>query len=165
LEAYGHEIRNLFIVACTEVEAQWKAILDANKYPAGKWTTNDYVKLLAPLRLADYQIDFTLYPSVPTLSPFSSWDARMPTQSLAWYDAYNATKHDREKNFSLATISNVVNAVAACAILLIAQFGKRDNWKNEIGEFFRVIKVPTWKQEEMYTRAPSQKYTSVDCLF
>jgi hypothetical protein len=165
LEAYGHEIRNLFIIACTEVETQWKAILNANHYTGDRWTTNDFVKLLAPLRLADYEINLPLYPGIPALSPFHKWNANQPTQSLTWYDAYNATKHDREKNFSQATMSNVINAIAACAILLIAQFGKRNSWKSELGEFFRITKVPVWKQEEMYARTPSQSYTSVNCKF
>jgi hypothetical protein len=164
-DVFGHEIRNLLIVACTEVEAQCKAILDANNYATRRLSTNDYVKLLTPLKLAEYEISFPLYPSIPALSPFNAWDVNIPTQSLDWYHAYNATKHDRENNFSQATLSHLVNAIAACAILLIAQFGKRDSWKNELGEFFRVTKAPIWKPEEMYIREPLQKYTSVNYPF
>jgi hypothetical protein len=31
--AYGHEIRSVFIVACTEVEAQWYGILKVHPHP------------------------------------------------------------------------------------------------------------------------------------
>jgi hypothetical protein len=166
LDVYGHEIRNLLIITCTEVEAQWKSILKANNYSTTKtYSTNDYVKLLTPLRLADYEIEFPLYPGIPPVCPFASWDLNKPTRSLGWYDAYNATKHDREMHFSRATISNVVNALAACSILLIAQFGKRETWKNELQEFFRFIKVPTWKPEDMYSRGQNQKYTPIDYPF
>src|SRR6202000_970508 len=30
LRAYGHEIRNLLMLACTEVESQWRGVLLAN---------------------------------------------------------------------------------------------------------------------------------------
>ncbi len=166
LEVYGHEVRNLLIIACTEVEAQWKAILDANSYPWDKTcSTNDYVKLPSPLKLAEYEVELPLYPEIQPLRPFSNWALSNPTRSLTWYDAYNATKHDREKNFSRATMSNAINAIAACAILLIAQFGKRDSWKSEISEFFQFKKVPTWKPEEMYMCTSKQKYKPIDYKF
>ena len=38
------------------------------------------------------------------LAPFALWEEARPTGSLAWYDAYNAVKHDRERNFSRATL-------------------------------------------------------------
>ncbi|MET3762212.1 hypothetical protein [Sphingomonas sp. UYEF23] len=44
LLVYGHEIRNLLILAATEVEMHWRGILHANGKSA-KVTTNDYVKL------------------------------------------------------------------------------------------------------------------------
>lgn len=47
-QTYGHEIRNLLILACTEIEAQWKGILKANGAVAEK--TNDYVKLKKAMR-------------------------------------------------------------------------------------------------------------------
>lgn len=32
LQAYGHATRNLLILACTEAEAHWKTVLEANGY-------------------------------------------------------------------------------------------------------------------------------------
>ena len=51
LVAYGHEIRNLLILACTEVEAFWRGVLVANHVspPNGHFSTNDYVKLAHPI--------------------------------------------------------------------------------------------------------------------
>ena len=47
LKAYGHEIRNLLILACTEAEAYWRGVLVANHVCAhdARLSTNDYVKL------------------------------------------------------------------------------------------------------------------------
>lgn len=36
LQAYGHEICDVLILACTEVEAQWKGIMKANGYKTEK---------------------------------------------------------------------------------------------------------------------------------
>jgi hypothetical protein len=44
LDAYGHEIRNVLILACTEVEALWKGVLSANG--AKGESTKDYVKFI-----------------------------------------------------------------------------------------------------------------------
>jgi hypothetical protein len=41
--AFGHEIRNVLILACTESEAHWKNILKANQEKGRN--TRDYVKL------------------------------------------------------------------------------------------------------------------------
>jgi hypothetical protein len=54
---YGLAQRELLLLACTEVESSWKAILTANGasslHGAGRWTTKDYVRLIAPLRLTE----------------------------------------------------------------------------------------------------------------
>jgi hypothetical protein len=39
------------LLACTEVECQWRSVLEANDYPGTRFTTNDYVKLLSVMRL------------------------------------------------------------------------------------------------------------------
>lgn len=101
---YGHEIRNLLILASTEVEAHWRGVLIANGYQKARFSTKDYVLLKEAMKLGEYGISLPYYPWLPTIKP--------PTQDLPWYDAYNAVKHDREQNFSCATLGNAVNAVA-----------------------------------------------------
>ena len=59
---------------------------------------------------------------IPT-SRLGGWNARHPTSSLVWYDAYNKTKHDREKNLKLATLNNAITAVGAAVVMFRAQFG------------------------------------------
>jgi hypothetical protein len=124
LTTYGHRLRHQLLVACTEVEAGWAGVLRANGYPgAGQLSTIDYVKLADPLHLRDYCVSLRQYEQYPTLEPFAGWDAAAPTKSLRWYDAYNRTKHDREANFHLATLDNVIQATAAYYVLTATQFG------------------------------------------
>ena len=124
LEAYGYDIRNLLILACTEVESHWRAVLKANGVSKDQYTTRDYVTLKNALRLNDFAISFPDYPWIVPVTPFKNWDERKPTKTLLWYDAYNAVKHDRENEFQRATLSFAFDAVAACIVLIVAQFGE-----------------------------------------
>lgn len=159
--AYGHEIRSLLLLASTEVETAWKAVLRANNYPAEcrgrKWTTADYVKLLDPLHLSGYELKLTSYPGVPLLTPFTGWDSKRATKSLPWYHAYNQTKHDREINFSMGTLKHAIDAVAATVVLFYAQYGQTYyDYEDEFFklrlrfEQFHVTRWPDFPPEEWY---------------
>jgi hypothetical protein len=150
---YGHEIRNLLALACMEVEAGWRAVLKANNYGGtGRYSTNDYVKLAAPLRLAEYTVRLSSHPKIDPFAPFAGWNAARPTASLPWYDAYNETKHDREANFRSATLMQMIHALGASHVMMHAQFGHcaalgvgsvdRDD--------FYLMHEPSWPIEERY---------------
>lgn len=134
--AYGHEIRQLLILACTEVEAQCKAVLRANHYTRLKknktpvaekdWKITDYFKVARPLRLAGFKLRTRGHPRFPVLDPFDAWGAGT-FAGLSWYSAYNQVKHDREQQFHLATLDNMVAAMAAVYVLITAQFGHFGN--------------------------------------
>lgn len=160
LDVFGHDLRNLLILASTEFEAQCKGILKANQCQAR--TTADYVKLLAPMRLNEYSISFARYGWLPSISPFEGWNALKPTKSLPWYDAYNATKHDRELSFSRATLRHGLSAMAAIVAVLVAQFGWRvmGLGHQALGEerewAFRIAKYPSWPDGETYNTIPTR---------
>jgi len=124
LDTFGHNVRELLLLAAMEVEASWAAVLKANGYSARRrLSTNDYVKLLDPMLLDSYSLKLTSYPSFPAIIPFEGWSASAPTQSLDWYDAYNATKHNREEHLDQATLVRAVKAVGAAVVMFYAQFG------------------------------------------
>jgi hypothetical protein len=157
---YGHEIRQLLILACTEVESAWKAILRANGYaPTSKgkprdekhWKTTDYVKLLGPMRLAEWSVEFYSHAEYRSIRPFARWKDANATESLSWYRAYNAVKHNRESHFSDATMAHMIDAMAAVFIMIKAQFGtfSFDGDRSEREEF-RVSSMPKWLPEDCY---------------
>lgn len=125
LSTYGHKQRELLLLAATEVESHWKWFLTASGLkPTGQgFSTNDYVNLAPAIFLSDFDITIPRYPSVKAISPFEGWDARRPTKSLPWYDAYNETKHDRVGGLSRATLESCLSAVAANLVLFISRFG------------------------------------------
>jgi hypothetical protein len=96
LKTFGQKTRELLILACTEVEVQWKYYLDkAGVMPAGQgFRTTDYVRLMSPLYLSEYEVSFPRHSSLAPIRPFATWNPAMATQSLQWYSKYNETKHD-----------------------------------------------------------------------
>jgi hypothetical protein len=151
LKTFGHGIRNFLILAATEVEAQWKQILEANGKKGG--TTSDYVKLSVPLKLPEFAVDFPWYPWLDPIKPFDNWGTgNAHTQSLPWYAAYNSVKHDREKNFAQSSLLNAFQAISGCFVLLCAQYGwdfaRRDD--KATNEFLRLLGAPKWELSEVY---------------
>jgi len=129
LHVYGHKVRELLLLAAMEAEASWAAILKANGYPPkDRLNTTDYVKLLDPMLLDSYSLALTSYPEFPSFAPLKDWDAKRPTQSLDWYEAYNATKHNREECLDAATLERAIHAVGATVVMFYAQFG----WKSSL---------------------------------
>lgn len=153
LDTYGHAIRNLLILACTEVEAHWRGILVANGVKKKGYATADYVQLLGPMKLDGYGVDYEYYPWLGSRRPFQGWNSTHPTQSLNWYDAYNAVKHDRETSFVRATLGHAFDAVSACAILMLAQYGYSiSGWRDsDAARFFNIHERPSWNPPEVYT--------------
>lgn len=121
---YSHKIRELLILACTEVETFWTFYLHKAGEPETKrFTTNDYFKLKDKLFLEEYTFTLKSFSSIPTIRPFANWNGSKPTESLKWYNAYNKTKHNRNLNFSYATFENAINSVVANLVLYSVRFG------------------------------------------
>ncbi len=155
LRAFGHDIRNLLILACTEVETHWRGVLVANSASQveTRLTTAVYVKLNGAMKLDHYTIAFPSYPWLPQFGPFEGWGSTgKPTQELPWYDAYNATKHDRESCFGRATLGHVFEAISACMTMLVAQFGLPFGLgkDEEFRSFFQLTGIPSWPPSDVY---------------
>jgi len=156
LRTYGHDIRNVLLLACMEFENECKGVLRANQYKATRqrWNTQDYVKLARPLRLSGFSVSLGHHPSLAPRQPFRVWKEGNPTLSLPWYNAYNNTKHDREGEFASAQLGHAIDAVAACAIMLAAEYRFIWAWRDRIGDFFKFSKAPNWKMTDRYIRTP-----------
>ena len=148
MQVYGHEIRNVLMLACMEVEAHCKRILLSNAQTADNM--GDFVKLSQPLKLTDYSVSFPYYPWLdPPLKPFDGW---RPKSSLRWYAAYNSVKHDRAEKFSSGTLEATFQAVAGCFVLLAAQHGSDFVLQGKEAEraFLKLVDWPSWAPEDFY---------------
>jgi len=153
LTTFGHKIRELLILVCTEVEAGWRAVLEANTTARKKsYRTDDYFRIKEPLRLGEWSVALKDYPNLGEFSPFSEWSKACPTKSLTWYDSYNAVKHDRETNFSRANLADLLSAMAALHIIQAAQWGPElfDRFYGDHFSPFFVTKWPKFSASELY---------------
>ena len=152
LACYSYRIHELLLRACVEVEANCKAILIENGYArkSKDLDMDDYRKLETSHRLSEFKVRFPAWSGLAgARTPFSAWAAG---GSLRWYQAYNATKHDRHTAFRSATFEHMIDAVCACAAILAAQFrdvdfsspasylvtDAADGSEGSIGEYFRI---------------------------
>jgi hypothetical protein len=166
LGAYGGTIRDIIILACTEVEAQWKGVLEANGVtPSNRhFKTPDYVKLLPVMKLDQYEVELIRYPGISGTGPFDTWNATEPTKSLSWYDAYNQVKHDREAKFEEASLKHAIEAVAACIVMLAAQFGVEALQRHHLKPVFEFRHHPGWEPKDWYYQpAPDRAWEHVHC--
>jgi hypothetical protein len=152
LEVFGTAIRDIIILACTEVENQWKAVLVANGAATidDRLSTVDYVRIAGPMKLHDYSVGLSRYPHVSEIRPFSGWIAASPSKSMPWYEAYNKVKHNREVNFSEAKLLHAIEAVAACVVMLAAQFGAESLRRHQLPTALEFRNRPTWEPEDCY---------------
>lgn len=120
--AYSHRLYSLFIRACTEFEANCKAILiENNSSIPDKPGIRTYYKIhdYDQYKLInDYHIKLHVSHEID-LKPLTSWEEN---KEPAWYGEYNDVKHARITEFKKAKFENVLNAIAAIYILLYARF-------------------------------------------
>lgn len=144
LGTYGHKIRELLILACTECENTWSSYIRLSGNTNNRLSTNDYVKLKDKLFLDEYQVIFSNHPIIKCFSPFKTWNNNQPTASLSWYDGYNKTKHNKDRYFNMATLENCLNAISANIILFCVRYSPyelidaNDICSNLINEYFSI---------------------------
>lgn len=160
---YGHRVRELLILACTEVEASWRGIYTANCSSAKKsYSTKDYVKLKPLLRLDEWAVRLKNHPGYPEINPFKGWEEAegMTTKSLPWYDDYNAIKHNRENEFHRASMGALIKAMAAVHVLQVAQWGPElyHQFHGNRYSAFETVSFPEYGPEEQYISVPIGLY-------
>jgi hypothetical protein len=148
-DTFGHEIRNLIILACTEVEAQWKGVLGAHGRMGN--STVDYRILERAMKLSEFGVAFPYYPWLKPIRPFADW--AKTSRPLAWYQAYNKIKHDREKQFERATLRCAFEAITGFFVMLCAQYGWNFAFRDDqaVSAFFHLVDRPKWDASEAYT--------------
>lgn len=155
MQCFGAGIRNLLMLACTECETLWRAVLTHNAYEfKGRASTQDFVKIKDALRLGEYAIQFQRWPWLSAAAPFRDWSETSPTKSIPWYDAYNSSKHDRYLNAKHATIDAAINSVAAVFIMIGASYGFQGvRHFDDINRFFHLSVAPRWPYSSCYTHS------------
>ena len=122
--------------------------------------------------LSSYEVILPIWNGTPPiLKPFERWKPGrgLPDHggtSLPWYQAYNASKHDRQDEFKKANFENLVIAVAGLLVLISSQFRDRDftagpqalaisgydyhEMEASTGSLFRIKYPDDWGDAELY---------------
>ena len=164
LPCFSYRLHELLLRSCVEVEANCKAILTENGYAkTGDWNMGDYRKINASHRLSSYEVIMPFWHGTRKVRrPFAPWAT---AGSLPWYQAYNATKHDRHSSFDQATFENVIDAMSGLVTILSSQFlfrdfspgpeaicteGPNDGTEYTIGGYFRIKYPKDWPSDQQY---------------
>lgn len=171
LKTFSYRIHELLMRTCIELEANFKAILTENIYTPSRdrfsnpiYNMSVYKKVDVTHHLSSYEVTLPIWAgSHRIISPFKDWKTG---QGLSWYQAYNASKHDRHQAFKQANMEHLLDAVAGLLVVLSSQFKTETfsageiflategygyhEMESAIGSLFR-IKLPNdWPDAEMY---------------
>jgi hypothetical protein len=147
---YSHEIRELLVLACIEIESAWKQVLLANGAKHRQWNRTDYVRLVEPMQLEYWNVSLASHGDYGDIRPFGGWNPGPASGGLDWYKAYNDAKHDRENNLSHATLAHAVSAMAALYIMTVAQFGQAHLEHGYFNEDMFICHPPTYPLSRLY---------------
>jgi hypothetical protein len=118
LSVYSHRLYELLLRGCTEFESLSREILEAHGLGrSGNLNITDFVAIAPLLDLQRQRAIASFWrPVAATISPFENWT--QANVSLAWYQDYNAVKHNRNAEFSRASLKNVRDAICSLFIVL-----------------------------------------------
>lgn len=117
LHVYSHRLNELLLRASTEFESLCREVLETHGHArSGNLNITDYVAIAPILELNRQRAIASFWrPVAVTLAPFEQWTPS--NVSLPWYQGYNAVKHNRNAEFSRASLSNVRDAI--CSVFII----------------------------------------------
>lgn len=120
---FSHRIYELILRACTEFETNCKGILKDNGYSTNRnLKITDYFKINAASKLSEYDVRLNIWtPNELIIKPFYNWNSTT-FNALDWYQNYNKVKHDRNKNFHLASLEILVKCMSGLFVILASQF-------------------------------------------
>jgi hypothetical protein len=161
-KTFSHRTFELLVRACIEVESLCKLIFKQDRVElknCGNMVR--YSDLEGAMHLSKYEIGCYGF-TYPAFIPFESFSGtERKHRSPSWYKAYNAVKHNRTENFAQASLENVIHAVGAVYVLLLAQFGCGFDDENQSSscfgnyvcaypDLFGIKSEPQWTDSEQY---------------
>lgn len=169
LKTFSYRIHELLMRICIEIEANFKAILNENIYNPQNdrfgnpiYNMTVYKKINTTHHLSGYEVQLPIWNGAPKLfKPFEDWATG---NSLSWYRAYNASKHDRQEEFKQANFENLLGAITGLLVLLTSQFRNMSfsggiglstgydyhDLSPAIGGLFRIKYPDDWSDDEKY---------------
>jgi len=104
LQAVGSELDSFFKVFCGFNSDDHKTIADYYGAVIQKWPD----VITQEINVIDAKIKIT---------PFQTWNAQQPKQSLTWWNAFDEIKHNRSEKVEKANLENILNCLGALFML------------------------------------------------
>lgn len=137
---FSHRIYSLLLRACTDFESLSKDLLIGSGCTKSPDAMNvlDYRSLEKDLYLEEVEVDFLPWRPQPLrTTPYANWTTAEPP--LSWYKAYNTVKHNRDVQFSKASLGVLVEAGAGLFALVakVSEFRWGDfcSWRMDNGKY------------------------------
>lgn len=147
-KTYSHKTANLLIQTCIEIESNLKYLykyFNVGSVSVDKLDMREYCKIFLNDEFREKYINkktliLTVGDYARNIKPFENWlQINEEGQSkLNWYQDYNLVKHNRHEKFSLASIMNLIEALAGLAYLVEQQKGALQ----DTGPVFLAIEGP-----------------------
>lgn len=169
---FSYRIHALLMRTCIEIEANFRAIFQANEFSLKNHrhlNILDFRRVDVTHHLSSYEVILPIWNGEhPAIRPFSPWFVYRGRSvnngvPLPWYQAYNASKHNRQQDFKKANLWALIEAVAALLILVSSQFKSETfdagysflsleskQYESSIGEVFLIKYPEDWTEHEWY---------------
>lgn len=171
--AFSYRIHALLMRTCIEIEANFKAIFYAHNFNPGPRVRLDirqFRRIDATHHLSSYEVELPMWNGSSRIwKPFEPWHefrgrtAQPNSCVLKWYQAYNASKHNRQHEFRASNLGVLIESVAALLVVVSSQFKsvsfdaragylslESGPWEPSIGDLFRIKYPDDWSDEEAY---------------
>lgn len=138
LQVYGPKLAKLLLATGSEIDVSFKELIKLLKQnykiaDAKADNINDYKKFVQKYLQQEFdQVEVGFARSRLISIPWSNWwktsnNKRGPNDApLPWWNAYNQVKHHRVEKYNLATLENVLDAIAAL-FTLIGSLARAEN--------------------------------------
>ncbi len=137
---FSHRIYGLLLRVCTDFESLSKDLLIGAgcTKPPEAMNVLDYRSLEASLYLEEVEVDFLSWrPSPLRMTPYDKWTVAEPP--LSWYKTYNIVKHNRDAQFSRASLDVLIEAGAGLFALIARvsdfRWGEFCSWRRDNGKY------------------------------
>jgi hypothetical protein len=150
-DAYGIHYERIIYFCCIGIESLFRKVLVDNGVTRERMTMNDFVALKVHSRLDEVGLSLVRYPWMAEIFPFAEWSSERPSESLPWFGAYNALKHDKKQNEHRATMRNALHAFAGYyAAAYFALGGNLFPGFLSTSYYFHFEARPKWDVRQLY---------------
>lgn len=132
---YSIELAHLLLATCSEIDVVLKALCQFKNKKRKHWVIDNYQETVEKhfQQLVNEQVHIPRYGL--RLTPFENWTA---SRNPIWWRSHNKVKHQRNDHYHEANLKNVLNSVAALALVTLYYYRETERQQQPDIEMKRV---------------------------